>query len=161
MERDMTINEFLAVIADKRPPAPRDMLAGLEAELGRRLPADYRRFVLACNGGYVGGDYWFTGPTPQGKKADAGIHHIDRAIRPDLNIDQAFVQCRRKLNHLTCRHIHHANPIAFTVALRDSVTRLRGANSLRTSEPLRIHVIPQTRGVTLRSLPKSACSIPC
>ena len=38
----------------------------------------------------------------------------------------------------------------------DSVTRLRGANSLRTSEPLRIHVIPQTRGVTLRSLPKSS-----
>lgn len=51
---------------------------------------------------------------------------------------------------------HHANPITFTVALRDSVTRLRGAHSLRTSEPLRIHVIPQTRGVTLRSLPKSS-----
>jgi tyrosinase len=39
---------------------------------------------------------------------------------------------------------HHANLITFTVALRDSVTRLRGANSLRMSEPLRIHVIPQT-----------------
>jgi tyrosinase len=51
---------------------------------------------------------------------------------------------------------HHANPITFTVALRDSVTRLRGANSLQTSKPLRIHVIPQTRGVTLRSLPKSS-----
>lgn len=72
----MTITEFLAVIEDKRPPAPPDLLEAFEAELGGKLPADYRRFLLASNGGNVGGAYWFHGPTPAGKEADAGVGSI-------------------------------------------------------------------------------------
>jgi hypothetical protein len=51
---------------------------------------------------------------------------------------------------------HHAHPIVFTVALRDSVARLLHAGAMRTADPLRIHVVPQTRGITLRSMAKSS-----
>jgi hypothetical protein len=43
---------------------------------GGRLPEDYREFLAACNGGYVGGALWFMGPSPAGEAAEAGIHHI-------------------------------------------------------------------------------------
>ncbi|HQE44693.1 MAG TPA: SMI1/KNR4 family protein [Phycisphaerae bacterium] len=29
-----------------------------------------------CNGGHVGGRFWFKGPTPDGCEADAGVHHV-------------------------------------------------------------------------------------
>jgi hypothetical protein len=72
----MRIDQFLSEIAEKLPPAPPDQLDGFEADLGVILPADYRNFLISCNGGYVGGRYWFMGPTPEGKAADAGVHHI-------------------------------------------------------------------------------------
>jgi len=72
----MTIDEFLAIIDHKLPPAPPAQLAALEKKVGLSLPDDYRRFLIACNGGYVGGKVWFKGPTPEGKTADAGVHHI-------------------------------------------------------------------------------------
>jgi hypothetical protein len=72
----MTIDDFLLVIDDKQPPAPAVELAAFERAIGRSLPDDYRRFLVACNGGYVGGSLWFKGPTPEGKAADAGVHHI-------------------------------------------------------------------------------------
>ena len=72
----MEMEEFLAKIEDKAPPAPWFKVARLEMSLGRRLPSDYREFLLACNGGYVGGALWFNGPTPTGRVADAGVHHI-------------------------------------------------------------------------------------
>src|SRR5437868_5783287 len=73
---NMTIDEFIAEVESKKPPAPQDQLEAFEAELGKTLPEDYRRFLVACNGGYIGGRFWFQGPTPEGKKADAGVHHI-------------------------------------------------------------------------------------
>ncbi len=72
----MTIDEFLAVIDDMQPPAPAEELAAFERAIGHSLPNDYRQFLVGCNGGYVGGSRWFTGPTPEGKSADAGVHHI-------------------------------------------------------------------------------------
>jgi hypothetical protein len=72
----MTIDEFLAKIDDKRPPAPAEELAAFERAIGHPLPDEYRRFLVACNGGYVGGSLWFKGPTPGGEAADAGVHHI-------------------------------------------------------------------------------------
>ena len=72
----MTVAEFLEVIENKAPPAPVDQVAALEHELGVNLPDDYRRFLIECNGGYVGGALWFNGPTPDGSSADAGVHHI-------------------------------------------------------------------------------------
>ncbi len=72
----MAIHEFLAVIDDKQPPAPAKELAAFERVIGHPLPDDYRRFLVACNGGFVGGSLGFKGPTPEGKAADAGAHHI-------------------------------------------------------------------------------------
>jgi hypothetical protein len=40
----MTIDEFVAEIESKKPPAPADELKALEADLGKKLPADYRAF---------------------------------------------------------------------------------------------------------------------
>lgn len=71
----MTIDEFLALIDKKAPPAPAGEIAELEREFGA-LPADYRLFLEMCNGGYLGGSLWFRGPTPTGAMADAGVHHI-------------------------------------------------------------------------------------
>ena len=72
----MRVEDFLNAIKEKDPPAPRDQLSDLEGELGVPLPEDYRRFLIACNGGYVGGALWFTGSTPDGASADVGVHHI-------------------------------------------------------------------------------------
>jgi hypothetical protein len=72
----MTIDEFVAEIEEKLPPAPVDALGAFEADIGQRLPDDYRRFLVMCNGGYVGGRLWFTGPNPEGRDTDAGVHHI-------------------------------------------------------------------------------------
>jgi hypothetical protein len=72
----MDTQEFLAHIDKKSPPAPEERIVRLEAELGVGLPDDYRRFLVACNGGFVGGRLWFRGPTPEGQSADAGVHHI-------------------------------------------------------------------------------------
>jgi hypothetical protein len=72
----MTIDDFLAVIEDKLPPTPLTELAAFEEAIGYPLPETYRRFLIACNGGYVGGKLWFKGPTPEGRSADAGIQHL-------------------------------------------------------------------------------------
>jgi hypothetical protein len=71
-----SIDEFLASIRNKLPPAPAEQLLALERLLGYPLPDDYRRFLVACNGGVASGRPWFTGPTPDGSSADAGVHHI-------------------------------------------------------------------------------------
>lgn len=50
--------------------------------------------------------------------------------------------------------MHHAHPVTFTVPLTQPVRKLRAAGALRSDQPLQIHVIPQTRGVALRAVPK-------
>jgi hypothetical protein len=72
----MNLDSFLSAIDKKLPPAPEAELARFENLLGSRLPEDYRQFLVACNGGYVGGALWFKGPTSRGEPADAGVHHI-------------------------------------------------------------------------------------
>ena len=72
----MTLEEFIRMIDETAPPAPPDQIAALEHTLGVSLPEDYRQFLIGCNGGYLGGALWFTGPTPTGEAADAGVHHI-------------------------------------------------------------------------------------
>ena len=72
----MTPDLFLGAIKKKLAPAPASKLLAFEHALGCRLPEDYRAFLIACNGGFVGGSLWFTGPTPTGDRADAGVHHI-------------------------------------------------------------------------------------
>lgn len=72
----MNIEEFIAEIEEKSPPAPADNLAAFEQLIGHNLPDDYCRFLINCNGGYVGGRYWFVGMSPDGEKVEAGVHHI-------------------------------------------------------------------------------------
>src|ERR1700733_14815666 len=72
----MTLDELLAAIEDKSPPAPADAVQRFEATIGQRLPDDYREFLVRCNGGYAGGHVQFTGPTPDGFAADACMNHI-------------------------------------------------------------------------------------
>jgi cell wall assembly regulator SMI1 len=72
----VTIEELVQAIDGKSPPANETEIAAFEAELGATLPADYRRFLVLCNGGHLGGTLWYIGPTPEGRTADAGIHHI-------------------------------------------------------------------------------------
>src|SRR5580658_1299073 len=72
----MTVDEFLAAIDRKMPPAPSDALRQFETLLGERLPEDYREFLIQCNGGYARGYVQFRGPTPEGHSADACVNHI-------------------------------------------------------------------------------------
>lgn len=72
----MTIDEFIAQVEDKMPPAPSDELEGFEKLIGAALPEEYREFLIRCNGGYVGGRYWFHGEGPEGEEVGAGVHHI-------------------------------------------------------------------------------------
>ena len=61
------------MIEKTAPPAPLDNIVILEGEIGASLPDDYRRFLIGSNGGYLGGALWYTGPTPNGEAADAGV----------------------------------------------------------------------------------------
>lgn len=72
----MTIAELIDLVEKKAPPAAAGELAAFENELGTDLPDDYRSFLMATNGGYLGGRLWFFGPTPDGNAADAGVHHL-------------------------------------------------------------------------------------
>jgi hypothetical protein len=53
----MTLDELIARVEDKLPPAPEDQLAQFEAGIGHCLPEDYRYFLVRCNGGHLGGRY--------------------------------------------------------------------------------------------------------
>lgn len=72
----MTIEDFIAVVKEKSPPAPHDKVAGFETLIGHPLPDDFRHFLINCNGGYVGGRYWYQGMNPVGDEVEAGVHHI-------------------------------------------------------------------------------------
>jgi SMI1 / KNR4 family (SUKH-1) len=72
----MTMDEFVTLIELKSPPAPPEQLEAFEAELGGRLPDDYRKFLIRTNGGFVRGWYRFKGRTPRGEIRSAYVHHI-------------------------------------------------------------------------------------
>jgi hypothetical protein len=72
----MTIDDFIAQVKDKSPLAPVDKLTEFEALIGHTLPDDYRYFLINCNGGYIGGRYWYRGTSPEGREIEAGVHHI-------------------------------------------------------------------------------------
>lgn len=72
----MTIDEFIAQVEEKSPPAPLDRLAQFEAQISQTLPNDYRDFLINCNGGYVGGRYWFHGKSSEEQDFEVGVDHI-------------------------------------------------------------------------------------
>ena len=70
----MTLDEFLAAIEKKLPPIPSGALEKFEAEIGQRLPEDYREFLIRCNGGYARG--YVQALDPKGLRPDACVNHI-------------------------------------------------------------------------------------
>jgi hypothetical protein len=72
----MTIDELIAAVRRKAPPAPEASIEHLEEELGHPLPDDYRYFLINCNGGGVGGSLWFRGLDDKGRTTEAGVHHV-------------------------------------------------------------------------------------
>jgi hypothetical protein len=72
----MTVDEFVGEIKNSAPSASAEKVAELEVLVGFPIPTDYRQFLLHCNGGYVGGALWYQGPAPDGRPADAGVHHV-------------------------------------------------------------------------------------
>ena len=72
----MTIDELIPMIEKRSPPAPEQAILRFEAEIGARLPEDYRRFLSAGNGGYLGGRLWFTHSGLTGRHAHVGLHHV-------------------------------------------------------------------------------------
>jgi hypothetical protein len=72
----MVLDEFITWVQFQRRPVREADVARFEHEIGTKLPEDYRAFLLKCNGGSVGGELWFQGPTVEGKAADAGVHGI-------------------------------------------------------------------------------------
>jgi hypothetical protein len=87
----MTTEEFLAAVQDKSPPAPPDRLAAFESAIGCTLPEDYRRFLVACNGGYASGKVLFLGATSASGSV-AGVHHVG-GFRQDYG---ASLEARRE-----------------------------------------------------------------
>jgi hypothetical protein len=85
----MTIDEFIALMEFKAPPAPQDQLEAFEAELGAELPDDYRQFLTRTNGGFISGWYRFKGPTPSGETWFAYVHHVC-GFREELHISLRF-----------------------------------------------------------------------
>lgn len=65
----MTLDEFITLLADPEPPAPAGELAAFEADLGARLPDDYRQFLTRANGGTVPKPmrYRYKGVAPDGQ----------------------------------------------------------------------------------------------
>lgn len=72
----MTLQAFIAAVNMKQPPAPDEALAAFETALGCGLPADYRQFLVACNGGFLSGALGLDGPSPTGEHVSASIHHV-------------------------------------------------------------------------------------
>ena len=67
----MTLDELLAALDHKSPPAPMDAIKRFEATIGQPLPDGYREFLVRCNGGYGCGYVQYLEPTPAGHAADA------------------------------------------------------------------------------------------
>jgi SMI1 / KNR4 family (SUKH-1) len=85
----MTMDEFVTLIELKSPPAPQDQLEAFEAELGARLPDDYRQFLARTNGGVIRGWYRFKGRTPGGGLEYAYLHHVG-GFREELHFSLGF-----------------------------------------------------------------------
>lgn len=76
----MNLPSLLALVREKKPPVPMVVLQALEDGIGQRLPEDYRKFLIACNGGSLGGRLWFY--KAGSVLPDAAPHHIG-GIRPE------------------------------------------------------------------------------
>lgn len=79
----MTVDELLPFVTFRGEPLSEAAVKAFEKELGVELPADYRAFLKACNGGYLAGRFWYRPPDekepgwrdgPYG--TEAGLDHV-------------------------------------------------------------------------------------
>ncbi len=69
----MNIDEFVRETEKSDGPVASEKIADFEASIGETLPADYREFLSACNGGALGGRLC----CPYGSdEANVCIHHV-------------------------------------------------------------------------------------
>lgn len=83
----MTIDEFIEVLEHKLSSLPEGQLETFEAEIGSRLPEDYRQFLYRTNGGYIRTWLQFQGRTPEGRSPS---HFVSNVVglreEPDLSL---------------------------------------------------------------------------
>jgi hypothetical protein len=74
----MTIDEFLTILRHTEPPVPESEIDAFEAELGARLPEDYRQFLRQVNGGSIPGwsRYRYKGLAPDGQTRYAVVSEV-------------------------------------------------------------------------------------
>lgn len=56
----MKFDEFLTYITKIGKPVTKQEIHDFESEIGASLPGEYVAFLERCNGGYIGGELWFT-----------------------------------------------------------------------------------------------------
>ncbi len=77
----MEIAKFLTYVEKRGRKPTRIAIRSFEKQLGATLPDEYVSFLERCNGGYVGGELWFTSPSKKG--VGAGVDHIGGLRRED------------------------------------------------------------------------------
>ncbi len=83
----MTLDEFRAYLAKPGTPLPEAEIVAFEKEIGTSLPQEYRAFLQAVNGGWVGGALLITGTTSDGEPIDSDLHHIGGLrAEPDMDL---------------------------------------------------------------------------
>ena len=82
----MTLPEFMTYVAKPGGALDDAAIAAFESEIGAALPADYRAFLKAVNGGWVGGALLISGQAADGESIDADVHHIG-GLRAEPHMD--------------------------------------------------------------------------
>jgi hypothetical protein len=74
----MTVDEFITLLRHTEPPVPESELEAFEADLGARLPEDYRQFLLRVNGGSIPewSRYRYKGLSPDGRTRYAVVSEV-------------------------------------------------------------------------------------
>jgi hypothetical protein len=80
----MTTDEFLGILRHTEPPVSESEVEAFEAEIGVRLPEDYRLFLSRVNGGSVSdwGRYRYKGLAPDDRTCYAVVSEVG-GLRPE------------------------------------------------------------------------------
>lgn len=82
----MTLDEFRTYLAKPGAPLSEVDITAFEKDIGTSLPDDYREFLQAVNGGWLGGALLISGTTAEGEPFDSDLHHIG-GLRSEPHMD--------------------------------------------------------------------------